>query len=280
MLYTAVNFSRGMGLGNRLWPWSRCKIFSRDHNAKMLAPSWFHFRTAPFRMGGIDYGKSLRKILLYKNFVSVHEIKGFCKYKIKLSATKLTEKELNDNDKKTKLIVFEGYDNFFGGLLGNKKFIFNELLTITNKRDKQSYEKYPQYDLALNIRTGNDFPHKSPISWYVSILNELRKLRPNLICKIISDGKEKDLKPLTEIEGVELLHSRSAILDLLILTKAKLIIGSGGSSFTAWGSFLSGAQTWIEKGKPMSYFNLYNQTEGPVLYELDSLDDYNGKLPF
>jgi len=280
MLYTAVNFSRGMGLGNRLWPWSRCKIFSRDHNAKMLAPSWFHFRTAPFRMGGIDYGKSLRKILLYKNFVSVHEIKGICKYKIKLSTKKLAEIELNDYDKENKLIVFEGYGDFFGGLLGNREFIFNELLTITNKRDKLIYKNYPPYDIALNIRTGNDFPHKSPIKWYVSLLIELKKIRPQLICKIISDGKEKDLKPLIEIEGVELVHSRSAILDLLILTKAKLIIGSGGSSFTAWGSFLSGAQTWIQKGKPMSYFNLYNQTEGPVLYELDSFDDYNGKLSF
>jgi hypothetical protein len=134
--------------------------------------------------------------------------------------------------------------------------------------------------LALNIRTGNDFPHKSPISWYVSLLIELKKIRPQLICKIISDGNEKDLKLLTEIEGVELVHSRSAILDLLILTKAKLIIGSGGSSFTAWGSFLSGAQTWIQKGKPMSYFNLYNQPEGPVLYELDSFDDFKSTLPF
>ena len=280
MLYTAVSFNRGMGLGNRLWPWSRCKIFSRDNNAKMLAPSWFHFRTAPFRMGGIDYGKSLRKILLYKNFVSVNEIKGFCKYKIKFSAKKLTEKEFNDNDKKNKLVVFEGYGDFFGGLRGNQEFLFNELLAITNNRDKQSFNKYSQYDLALNIRTGNDFPHKSPINWYVSLLIKLKQIRPHLICKIISDGNEKDLKLLTEIEGVELVHSRSAILDLLILTKAKLIIGSGGSSFTAWGSFLSGAQTWIQKGKPMSYFNLYNQPEGPVLYELDSFDDFKSTLPF
>jgi len=154
------------------------------------------------------------------------------------------------------------------------------LLTITNARDRQLYDNYPPYDLALNIRYGNDFPHKSPIDWYVSIVIELKKIRPKLVCKIISDGKEKDLKLLTEIEGVELVHSRSAILDLLILTKAKLIIGSGGSSFTAWGSFLSGAQTWIQKGKPMSYFNLYNQPNGPVLYELDTFDDYKGTLPF
>jgi hypothetical protein len=280
MLYTVVSFSRGMGLGNRLWPWSRCKIFTRDNNAKMLAPSWFHFRTAPFRMGGIDYDKSLRKILLYKNFISANEIKGCGKFKIKLLKAKISEKELLDDNTKNKIVVFEGYSDFFGGLIGHNDFLFNELLTITNARDRLLYDNYPPYDLALNIRCGNDFPHKSPISWYVSILMELKKIRPRIVCKIISDGKEKDVKSLTKIEGVELVHSRSAILDLLILTKAKLIIGSGGSSFTAWGSFLSGAQTWVQKGKPMSYFNLYNQPNGPVLYELDTFDDYKGMLPF
>jgi hypothetical protein len=280
MVYTAVSFSRGMGLGNRLWPWSRCKLFTRNHHAQMLAPSWFHFRTAPFRMGGIDYGKSLRKILLYKNFISINEIKGFRRVQIKFLYNKIAEKEFNQTKAGNKLIVFEGYGEYFGDLVGYKDFLFNELLTITNKRDKLIYKNYPSYDLAINIRTGNDFPHKSPISWYISLVLELKKIRPKLVCKIISDGNEKDLKPLTEIEGVELLHSRSAILDLLILTKARLIIGSGGSSFTAWGSFLSGAQTWIQKGKPMSYFNLYNQPQGPVLYELDCFDDYSGVLPF
>jgi hypothetical protein len=65
------------------------------------------------------------------------------------------------------------------------------------------------------------------------------------------------------------LQKRSAILDLLILTKAGLIVGAGGSSFTAWGSFLGQAPTIIRKGLPMAYMNLYNTGPGPRLIEID-----------
>jgi hypothetical protein len=231
-------------------------------------------------MGGIDYGKSLRKVLLYDNFISVSEMAGYDKFRIILSKQEVSEQSYDGDVSKDLIITFKGYGNFFADIMGHQDFIFKELLTITNAEDKRAFVNHPVYDVALNIRTGYDFPHRSPVSWYARLIKDLRKSRPDLVCKIISDGNERMLGDLLQIPGVQLVHSRSAILDLLILTKAKLIIGSGGSSFTAWASYLSGAQTWIQKGRPMSYFNLYNEKGGPALFELDAPEEFTGTLPF
>jgi hypothetical protein len=258
-----------MGLGNRLWPWSRCKIFTRDHGAQMLAPDWFHFRTAPFRMGGIDYGKSLRKMLLYGNFVHNEEITGWKKAWILMREAQVSEDRGSLSAPGSKIVIFRGYGQYFGDLVGERDFLKRELLRITNERDKKESEAFPAYDIGINVRLGRDFPHRTPVSWYAGILQRLQELRPGLRSIVITDGMAEELQPLLSLPGVELLQKRSAILDMLILGRARVIIGAGGSSFTAWGSFLSGAPTIIRKGLPMDYMGLYNKPAGPVKIEVD-----------
>jgi hypothetical protein len=269
-MYTQVKFGKGMGLGNRLWPWSRCKIFTRDHGAQMLAPDWFHFRTAPFRMGGIDYGKSLRKMLLYGNFVHNDEISGLKKAWILMRNPQVTEDRSEPSTSGSSIVVFSGYGRFFADLLGERDFLKQELLRITNDRDRKEFEAYPAYDIGINIRLGRDFPHRTPVRWYADVLQRLLEFRPGLRSVVITDGTAEEIQPLLSLPGVELLRKRSAILDMLILGKARLIIGAGGSSFTAWGSFLSGAPTIILKGLPMDYLGLYNNSFGLVKVEVDA----------
>jgi hypothetical protein len=271
-MYTQVKFGKGMGLGNRLWPWSRCKIFTRDHGAQMLAPDWFHFRTAPFRMGGIDYGKSLRKMLLYGNFIHNDEITGWKKAWILLRESQVSEEKVSLSSPGSKIVVFRGYGQFFADLLADRDFLKQELLRITNDRDREEFETFPAYDIGINIRLGKDFPHRTPVTWYAEVLQRLLEFRPGLRSMVITDGMADDIQPLLSLPGVELLRKRSAILDMLILGRAPLIIGAGGSSFTAWGSFLSGAPTIIRQGLPMDYMGLYNNSLGPVKIEVGAPD--------
>jgi hypothetical protein len=268
-MYTQVKFDKGMGLGNRLWPWSRCKIFTRDHGAQMLAPDWFHFRTAPFRMGGIDYGKSLRKMLLYGNFIHNGEITGWKKAWMLMHNRKVAEGKVDLSASDSDIVVFRGYGQFFGDLLDERDFLMQELLCITNQRDRKEFEAFPAFDVGINIRMGKDFPHRTPVTWYAAVVRRLQALRPGLRSVVITDGTAEELQPLLSLPGVEILQKRSAILDLLILTKPGLIVGAGGSSFTAWGSFLGQAPTMIRKGLPMAYMNLYNTGQGPRLIEVD-----------
>jgi hypothetical protein len=68
MQYITTKYARSQGLCNRLFPIARAIVYQSLFGGKILHPILAHFRTSPFRMGGIDYKKSLRKILLFDNF--------------------------------------------------------------------------------------------------------------------------------------------------------------------------------------------------------------------
>jgi len=73
---------------------------------------------------------------------------------------------------------------------------------------------------------------------------------------VVSDGTEQDLAPLLELENVEFLRPGCAITDLLILARAKVLIASGGSSFSAWASFLGNMPTISYPGQSLEWFKL------------------------
>ena len=85
---------------------------------------------------------------------------------------------------------------------------------------------------------------------------------------VASEGTERDLRPLLQEPDVELVKSASAISDLLILAKSRVLIGAGGSSFSAWASFLSGAPTITHPGQSFEWFRL-SISGTPFVGELD-----------
>ncbi|MGH9807358.1 MAG: hypothetical protein ACRD9W_08860, partial [Terriglobia bacterium] len=132
-------------------------------------------------------------------------------------------------------------------------------------------DMYTEIPIALNVRRGKDFedasdesefysrgPLRTPLSWFIRTLQEIRSRLgvPRAPAYVVSDGTEQDLEPLLRINDVHLVESRSAISDLLILAKARLLIGSGGSSFSAWASFLGQMPTVSHPGQSLNWFKV------------------------
>src|SRR5229473_2140179 len=42
------------GLGNRLFPWARCRVFSFTNNVPMLSPRWAQLKIGPLLRGESD----------------------------------------------------------------------------------------------------------------------------------------------------------------------------------------------------------------------------------
>ena len=57
--------------------------------------------------------------------------------------------------------------------------------------------------------------------------------------------------------------------NLVLLSDAKVILGSGGSSFTAWGSFLSKAITITIPGQSLQWFKVSNNLEKHLVTTYD-----------
>src|ERR1700722_14924352 len=82
---------RGAGIGTRLFPWARCRIFSQLHGASMLAPRWIQPRIGPLLRGGIALNAYHRQILLLGLFRRDGYITGFRRLWVSARAVRCEE---------------------------------------------------------------------------------------------------------------------------------------------------------------------------------------------
>ena len=65
----------------------------------------------------------------------------------------------------------------------------------------------------------------------------------------MSDGSPEELQDLLRLDNCELVPPRSAIADILLLSRAEVLLASGYSTFSMWGSFLGRMPTLYAPGK-------------------------------
>jgi hypothetical protein len=164
-------------------------------------------------------------------------------------------------------IVFRwNSDHKFSDLNGQQKFLLSKLSGIAMPSQLQFAQRYEGRDfIALNVRTGKDFVSRSSgrhgyyfteMAWFVGALKEARKRYGQLPAVIVSDGGRFQLAELLKEPDVELLDAPTAIADLLVLSRARVLLGSGNSTFSAWASFLGEMDTFSSPETPFSHFKL------------------------
>ncbi|MCX6186517.1 MAG: alpha-1,2-fucosyltransferase [Bacteroidetes bacterium] len=271
-------------MGNKLFPWSRAIVIADKLEYDLIDPVWFSPRGAGITRGGINYAKSLGKIWLLKNFKNrekdVSYFKNFDLFHSKFSL-------VGNLDEAFKVMQLEGNVNLMFGwntchnfedLYDYRSLIFTNLNKITRNRSLARIEKFRKNEfIGLNIRTGKDFIKKgsekrgyylTEIDWFVKALNISRELYGKLPALVISDGGEKELEKILKLPDVSLLHSSNAIEDLLVLTKSKVLLGSGNSSFSAWASFLGGMNTYSSVETPFDHFKIVGNSSKQIVNTL------------
>ena len=252
-------FVRGRGIGTRLFPWARCALFSRFNNVGMLRPNWVKPRIGPIFRGGIDLNSYHRQILLMglfeKPLISLPYIHDIF---MRLYSNQADEASnpftipQNINNNKNVIINFCGDNSRFKYLNGYDDIIKSELISITKSKWLDFTNTFADVPIGINVRMGNDFRSpqsledhfkieatKTPIKWFVESLIAIREfLGFNATAYVVSDGSASDLRQLLSLPNTYFVRPGCAISDLLVLSKSKILIRSGGSTFTAWASFL------------------------------------------
>jgi hypothetical protein len=201
------------------------------------------------------------------------DVAGWRRAYIKLRAERIAEPEtLSDPPvfrDGPRLIVFEGFRGQFQCLHGWHDLIRRELLAITMQEWRAKAEAIPNPFIAVHVRLG-DFQRPdaltdharfdnmaTPLSWFVDSLKVIRaRLGVSIPVVVTSDGRPHELRALLELENVHLASTGSAIGDLLVLSRANLLLASG-SSFSAWASYLGRMPTLSHPGQSLTrLFNL------------------------
>jgi hypothetical protein len=250
----------------------------------MVAPRWFNPRVGPVLRGGIDMLSYHRQFLLLTLFKQRHnDVRGLKKVWLKYFADEIIEPiEFDErsqfNTEKPNMVVFQGDRDFFGSLYPWRKYLRDELRLITRNKWNRVVDSMGDVPIAINVRRAKDFrdakpedllsptgPVRTPLQWFVRSLEVIREHLgyPAKAC-IVSDGSEQDLRELLELENTFFVRPGCAISDMLTLANAKILIASGGSSFSAWASFLGGMPTISLPGQSLTWFSLHQEREAYI----------------
>lgn len=296
MIYCRAKFGegllgRGMGFGNRLFPWARCRIFAKQHGAQVVSPVWTRPALGQILRGGVDSRSYLRQLVLFRLFVKragdLGVLEGFVKTR---RMPVLPEpKDLAiflqlDVEGQDVNVVFQGYERYFEPLNGWSDFLLSELRAITRPAYLALADATANVPIGICVRCGNDFlepeescerllpGQKTPISWFVRCLELVREVAGFPVqAFVVSDGTPRQLKKLLAMENVKFVRPGSAISDLLILSRAKVLLASGSSSFAAWGAFLGQMPGATHPGQPLSDWKI-TPSQGQFLGEVNLTD--------
>lgn len=274
MKLVSAEFCRGAGLGNKLFPWARAKIYSNMNNCPMLRTRWFSPHGGAITRGGIDYAKALRKIWLLRNFRNIPGEIPHWKFLLQYRTLPISfARSLNDLPSEDGHLIFKwNAHHDFLDLKGCQKFLMGEIYRMTNPSQLAFIDQYKGRDfIGLNIRCGRDFVTKesgmkgyvrTELDWFCDALREVRKKYGNMPAVVVSDGGERQLSLLFKEHNVHLLKSETAVADLLVLTKARVLLGSGNSTFSAWASFLGEMDTYSSIDTPFNHAGLDDGCNG------------------
>jgi len=164
--------------------------------------------------------------------------------------------------------VFTGERDRFRELNGWHEFLNAELLAITRPKWRDTVEQIKHVPIGMHVRMGDfvapdsdpDNPHQRVAhSWYLESLRAIREAAGYPVPAImVSDGREDELQDLLAEENVALVRTGSAISDLLVLAKSKVLVASAGSSFSAWAAFLGQMPCIAHPSRGLDWFNLRN----------------------
>jgi hypothetical protein len=277
-IYCKPVYTLGTGLGNRLFAWARCVVFARRYGATMIDPIWFRPAVGQLFRGGIDYRCYFRQLALFRLFRSnpanLRPLSGFIKSYGGDSIDEVAALELastgRDASMRKALVVFIDHTGFFAPLNGRHSLLLRELRAVTRDKYLRLTDSVGEVPVGICVRCGNDYREpsndryeplghadKTPLKWFVATLELIRREvgRP-VRAVVVSDGTKEHLKPLLELENVTFVRPGAAISDLLVLSRAKVLLAPGASSFAAWASFFGRMPSASHPGQPLSVWGM------------------------
>lgn len=252
----------GLGLGNMLFTYARALLYAREHDAAVIRPTW----------NSIPVGQILRgdknKRFYHDLFVNeTGEIAGVKKAWLLLRGKKVPEERLKsdqtDRLEDGEIAVFSGMEGEFEPLMGkgNSRFLYQHFQAILQENNRKALMFEPGNGVCVHVRLGDftkgsqqdlkaGLPNRSiPISWYVSIVEQLQRVLPGgTKVYIFSDGTDEELSELLRLPNVQRITFGTAIADIMAMTKAKIFVASG-STFSRWVRFLGQMTTIAYPGQ-------------------------------
>ncbi len=236
------------GLGNILFVWARALIFSKQHQLPLTV----------LGLNGIHLGPFLRKEKVKRFYFGQFKFPNISSYiaipVAKLFVKTIKEPTVIEND--SKIYVFDqipDWAHFFKDLKPHRQLVINEFYNLLSKKNQYRLAQLKNEEyIAIHIRMGDFKPlgehidfktvgaTRTPFKYFIDIIEKLKHNGfANTPIKIFSDGHEHELTDILTIPNVSYTPPEQDVIDLVKISRAKLIVTSASSTFSEWAGFLS-----------------------------------------
>jgi hypothetical protein len=266
----------GPGLGNMLFPWARATVAAQKRGYMLIEPTWPQIKIGPFIRGERD-GRSYSGLFT----AAENSLHGVMRLKTLLTHRRVPESAIekaNHGD----VVVFSGMADYFKSILAEHGIVMAGLRTIADEEQREGLGWNFSSSVCVHVRLG-DFASgvsdltiasgktnvRIPLEWYRDVVEGIRAVRGRGIrVFLFSDGDDKELAPLLELDGCTRLSFGSALADLLALSRSELLVASG-STFSMWASYLGRMPVFWYPGQRRQrlYSEEHNEPEVKTQFE-------------
>jgi hypothetical protein len=247
------------GLGNQLFPLMRAKVFAHLNDLPIIVTGYHQLKIGPYLRGE----RSKRNYNHYFNFQK--NIFGELSDQWRLNKNKtlpvcsehpLEKMDENENSRPA-IYLYDKIPHWSDYFVELKNFheiapaLFYNSVT-ENIKKKISLQQAPCIGVHIRmgdfrkLKAGEDFSKvgavRTPENYFIDVINNIRQIHGSkLPVSVFSDGKKKELQLILAMENISLVEGNPDIVDLLLLSKSKIIIASAGSTFSYWAAFFANA---------------------------------------
>lgn len=244
------------GLGNQLFPLLKAFVFGHLNKQKVIVTGYHRFILGPYLRGE----KSKRKYSGYFTFQKSIIGEQFDKWEANRGKNYISEAPLlvmAERDLDGYIFVYSempDYTDLFKDLKTHRQLIKKLFWDILRPSIRKRLNSLPLPVIGVHIRMGDfrklqdgeDFSKagqtRTPESYFIDVINNIRSVHgTTLSVTVFSDGYRNEFKQLFLLENVTLSEGNPDIIDLLLLSRSKIIIAATGSTFSYWAGFLSDA---------------------------------------
>jgi hypothetical protein len=231
------------GLGNMLLIWSRAKVFSHINGIPLITSSWWGLRP------GTWIRNENKKRTYWGYFHESSLRKRIAMHVWKRMYPSVSEPPVKKTPLPEKPVIFRfsvpvTQNDLFDGVKPYRAYIKEEVYKLLKPKLVKQLAALPAPEISVHIRRG-DFKLGStitPNSFFIRCIQFIRsETKKNLPVTVFTDATTEEIKDVLQMANVHLAKKKPDILDVLQMSRSKVIVLSQTSTFSYWAAFLSDA---------------------------------------
>jgi hypothetical protein len=244
------------GLGNQLFPLMKAFVLGEINDLPVIVVGYNQLKIGPY----LRREKSKRRYSNYFNFQKNLLGEQFDKWRLfRNKHLQVQPESIIEYKQDSDHIVYQyeaipHWDDYFDQLKQHRSLVIELLNKQIKKSIHAKVDKLAPPYIGVHIRMGDfrklkegeEFSKvgavRTPEQYFIDIIKNIRKIHgTSLPVSVFTDGYKHELEELFLLNDINVIEGNSDIVDMLLLSKSKIIICSAGSTFSYWAGFLANA---------------------------------------